>query len=146
VFQRVVHDMGISPEAFMATDILVTIGDYRDRKTGAKTRRVNEIVGTTDSPGEFVGLSAEDLDYKVPVMRRALSSASMSEKEAADEIRARGRLRGMLAELGKDGKEEFLDPGWIIAANETVARMSGRSPEEIESAFRVRIRDSGGRP
>ena len=146
VFQRVVHDMGISPEAFMATDILVTIGDYRDRKTGAKTRRVNEIAGTTNKPGEFVGLSAEDLDFNVPVMRRALSTASMSETEAGNEIRARSRLRGMLAELGKEGREEFLAPKWIIAANETVARMSGRSPEEIESAFRVRIRDSGGRP
>jgi type IV secretory pathway ATPase VirB11/archaellum biosynthesis ATPase len=26
VYERVVHDMGISPEAFMATDILVTLG------------------------------------------------------------------------------------------------------------------------
>ena len=144
VFQRVVHDMGISPEAFMATDVLVTIGDYRDRRSGAKTRRVNEIVCTTDRPGEFVNLCADNLEFTTPVMRRALSSASMTEKEAIDEIKARGKLHGILAELGKE-KEEFLSPKWIIEANETVARMTGKSPDEIENAFKVRIRDSGGR-
>ena len=43
VYERVVHDMGISPEAFMATDILVTLGSFRDRRTGAQSRRVSEV-------------------------------------------------------------------------------------------------------
>jgi len=146
VFQRVVHDMGISPEAFMATDVLVTTGDYRDRRTGAQTRRVSEIVSTTDRPGEFVELSAKLPDFTVPVMRRAMSTASMSEKEAADEISARGMLHGILAEMGRED-ETYLTPKWIVAANETIARMSGKTPEEIASAFRAKIRGTtGGRP
>ena len=143
VFQRVVHDMGISPEAFMATDVLVTIGNFRDRKTGAQSRRISEIVSTTDRPGEFVEMSAEYPDYSVPVMRRALASASMTEEDAAMDIAARGALHGILADLGKRFGEIYLGPGWVSAANETVNRMSGKKPEEIVNAFKAKIRDTG---
>lgn len=35
VYERVVHDMGIAPEAFMATDLLLTLGSVRDRRSEA---------------------------------------------------------------------------------------------------------------
>ena len=43
--------------------------------------------------------------------------------------------------------ETYLTPKWIVAANETIARMSSKTPEEIASAFRAKIRGTaGGRP
>jgi hypothetical protein len=55
-------------------------------------------------------------------------------------------LHGILAEMGRED-ETYLTPKWIVAANETIARMSGKPPEEIASAFRAKIRGTaGGRP
>ena len=139
VFERVVHDMGISAEAFMATDILVTIGTFRDRRTGAQARRVNEVVSTSDRIGEFVDMSGNRLDFSVPVMRRALSSSSMSEEEAREEIKARGLLREYLAQLAQR-YEEFYSPEWVVAANEHMARHTGRSAEEILMTFKMKVR------
>ncbi|WP_400240711.1 ATPase, T2SS/T4P/T4SS family [Methanomethylophilus alvi] len=144
VFERVVHDMGISAEAFMATDILVTIGTFRDRRTGAQARRVNEVVSTSDRIGEFVDMSGNRLDFSVPVMRRALSSSSMSEEEAREEIKARGLLREYLAQLAQR-YEEFYSPEWVVAANEHMARHTGRSAEEILMTFKMKVRTETGK-
>lgn len=32
VFERVVHDMGISPESFMSTEVIITMGTVSDRR------------------------------------------------------------------------------------------------------------------
>jgi type IV secretory pathway ATPase VirB11/archaellum biosynthesis ATPase len=145
VYERVVHDMGIAPEAFMATDVLVTVGSFRDRRTGAQSRRVSEVAATTDRVGEFADLSGNRLDFSVPVMRRALASATMTEQEARDEIRARAMLRGYLAMMGGKYGDEFFSPEWISAANEHLARMSGRRPEDILASFRSRVADETGK-
>ncbi len=143
VFERAVHDMGISPEAFMATDILVTVGTFRDRRTGAQARRVNEVVSTTDRAGKFADMSAGRLDFSVPVMRRATASASMTEEDARTEIRARGLLREFLANLSQK-HPEFCGPEWIAAANDHMARNAGKSADEILSSFRMRVLSETG--
>lgn len=144
VFERVVHDMGISAEAFMATDVLVTVGTFRDRRTGSQARRVSEVAFTADRVGEFVDMSGNRLDFSVPVMRRALSSSSMSEDDAREEIRARGLLREHLAQLASE-RAEFYGPEWIVTANEHLAHNTGRSAEEILATFRTKVQNGTDR-
>lgn len=140
VFERVVHDMNISPEAFMATDVLVTIGTFRERSTGAQARRVKEVVATSDRVGEFADISNNRLDFGVPVMRRVLSSCAMTESDARDEIRARGMLREFLARMGDAHGEEYLGPEWIGAANELMAKFPNKAPEDLLESFKARFR------
>lgn len=133
VYERVVHDIGISPETFMATDVLITVGTFRDRNTGAQSRKVCELVATADRTGEFLDLTGGDI-FSTPVMRRVLSTCMMSEDEAKAEIEARGRIRALLAEAGKKDPE-YLGPEWISIANSYVNRNAGKTPEDIESGF-----------
>jgi len=140
VFDRVVHDMGIAPEAFMATDVLVTIGTFRDRVTGAQVRRVNEVVATGDRAGQFVPLSATVPAFGTPVLRRVLASSMMSEREIADDIAARALLKSFLAAMGGKYGEEYCGPEWNGAVNEFVVKAAGRSPAEILQAFKAKFR------
>ena len=122
VYQRMVFDMGIPPEAFGATDILVTLGTVRDRRTGNLIRRVNELVATGASPGEFLDASGVDGLLSSPFAERALSSLQMGRRDVVKEIRARSMMRSYLASLGTED-EGFLGPEWILAANEILAGM-----------------------
>lgn len=129
VFKRVVYDIGIPEEAFMATDVLVTLGTVRDRRTGNLIRRVNEMVTVGTRPGEFVDITGADALLASPVIRRAMQSSQLGPREAAKDIRARSMLRSRLAELGSTD-ERFLGPEWILVANDIVANMRGDSTAE----------------
>ncbi|MCL1978797.1 MAG: CpaF/VirB11 family protein, partial [Methanomassiliicoccaceae archaeon] len=144
VFERVVHDMNISPEAFMATDILVTLGTVKDRRTGNQIRRVNEVVATTDLTGEFVDISESTALFSSPVMRRVLSSSQMSRADVTKEIRARAVIRSFLADMGKTHGEEYLGPEWIGIANDHVAKIQGKTAEDVLMSFKGKFSDITG--
>ena len=139
VYNRVVFDMGISPEAFMATDVIVTLGTIRDRRSGNLIRRVSEMVTTTDRPGEFLDVTDTDALLSSPVIRRAMRSAQSGRREAAKDIRARSMMRALLAEMGAED-ERYLGPRWVLLANETLASMPREaSAEEVLREFRSRM-------
>jgi hypothetical protein len=135
VFDRVVHDLGVSPEAFSATDVLVTVGTVTDRQTGAQTRKVNEIVATSDRAGRFVNMTGTRTMFQTPVMKRVLGTCALTEAEAASEIEARGLLRQCLAEAGASDPQ-YLGPEWIGIANGYLGRNAGKTPENIVTGFR----------
>ncbi len=138
VYNRVVYDIGIQPEAFMATDVVVTLGTVRDRRSGHLIRRVNELVTTGERPGEFVDVSDAEKIFSSPVFRRIMQTSQSGRKDAAKEIRARSMLRAHLAEMGM-GDERFLGPEWILAANDLVASMKRDEPAEaVLESFRHR--------
>ena len=141
VFERVVHDMNISPEAFMATDILITLGTFKDRRSGNQIRKVNEVVATADMTGEFLDITDSAVLFSSPVMRRVLSSSQMSKAEISKEIRARAVIRSFLAEMGKTQNEEYLGPEWIGIANDHVSRTHGNTAEDVLNSFKVKFRD-----
>ena len=141
VFERVVHDMNISPEAFMATDILVTLGTIKDRRTGNQIRKVNEVVATADTTGEFLDISDSAALFSSPVMRRILATSQMNKAEISKEIRARAVIRSFLAEMGKTKSEEYLGPEWIGIANDHVSRSQGNTAEDVLNSFKVKFRD-----
>ena len=122
VYQRMVFDMGIPPEAFGATDVLVTLGTVRDRRSGNLIRRVNELVATGRAPGEFLDAEGVDGLLASPFADRVLSAMQIGRKDAAKEIRARSMMRSHLASLGTED-ERFLGPEWILASNEILAAM-----------------------
>ncbi len=135
VYDRVVHDLGISPEAFMATDVLVTMGTYRDMKTGIQTRRISEIVCTTNRKGVFTDLSDPAKAMKTQVMKRVLSTCSLSESEALNMVEIAGALRKCLAEAGSSDSR-YLGPEWVCIANAHQSRCIGKDPEAVVKGFR----------
>lgn len=143
VYKRVVTDMGVSPEAFMATDIVITLGTVRDRRTGRLIRRINEICSTTDAPGKFSEISDTESLLVSGVMKRVMRVSQMGKKDIAKEIRARALMRSILAEAGRTD-ERFLGPEWIQTANDILARSGmDRSAESIADDLRREI-SSGG--
>lgn len=139
VFNRVVYDMGISPEAFMATDVLVTMGTVRDRRTGHLIRRLNELVSTGEEPGEFIDVSTVESLLSSPVVGRALQVSQSGRKEAAKDIRARSMMRTFLAEMGSRD-ERYLGPEWILLANDVLASMPrGSSAEDVLRSLKGRM-------
>lgn len=78
VYDRVVHDMGIAPEAFAATDVLVTMGTFRDRETGADMRRISEIAATIGRDGSFADIDPDAPSMSLPVLKRAAEGASLT--------------------------------------------------------------------
>lgn len=144
VYDRVVHDMNISPEAFMATDILVTLGTVRDRRTGNQIRKVNEVVATADMTGEFMDISETSALFESPVMRRVIASSQMSRSEITKEIRARALIRSFLAEVGKVHGDEYLGPEWIGVANDHTSRSHGNTAEDVLSSFKIKFSNLTG--
>ncbi|MDR0524214.1 MAG: type II/IV secretion system ATPase subunit [Candidatus Methanoplasma sp.] len=139
VFERVVHDLGIAPEAFMATDVLITLGTVRDRGTGNQIRRMSEIVATGDSAGEFLDMTDGSALFSAPVMRRAAASSQMTRPEIMRDIRARALIRAHLAGMGNSLGEEYHGPEWIAAANEHVSKARGDTAEGVLESFKSRF-------
>ncbi len=129
VYKRMVYDIGITPEAFMATDVIVTLGTVRDRRTGNLVRRVNEVVSTGTVPGEFMDVTGTESMFDSPVLRRALQVSQSGRREAAKDIRARSIMRSFLAEMGA-ADERYLGPEWILLANDVLASMRGDASAE----------------
>ncbi len=144
VYDRVVHDIGISPEAFMATDVLITLGTTKDRKTGTQTRQVNEFVATSNRTGVFSDLSDIGKALKTPVMKRALATCGLTEAEAREEILARGAIRSALAEAGKED-QQYLCPEWVSIANEYIDRNAGKTCEALVTGFSQKFQIVSGR-
>lgn len=143
VYNRVVHDMGIAPEAFMATDILVTLGSLRDRRAGNQKRMLNEIVATGERAGEFVDVSDAEGLFSSPMMKRISSSCGMDRKEILNDIRARSGIRKLLAEKGAQD-DRFLGPEWIIVANDHISRNSNKDSGILIGSFEAKVRRAEG--
>ena len=146
IYDRVVHDMGIVPEAFMATDFIVTMGTSKERGSAKEARRIAEFVSTGDRPGRFVDVTGGDIS-KSPAVRRIAESASMSVDDVIDEIMMRADMRAYLAEVSKEKGEEFAGPRWIVFANDYLAHaLEGgcRDREAIVGGFRKRFLSAAG--
>ena len=131
VYERIVHDMGISPMAFSATDIVVIAGLARPGGIQRQLRRVTEITELAKSrgPGEFSTLMGYDnrLDQLVEVEKmlrdseKITSIAShwgMSKEDAFENICVRGECRArIVAESRRRGDESLLGAKFVSAAN-----------------------------
>ena len=129
VFERVVHDLGISGEAFSATDMVITLGLNRIAGGQRQERKVVEVAECARSRGvgEFDRLVVYDNASAVPVFDRSFQSEciariaaswNISYEEAVRNIETRACMRQSLVDAAKAGKMECLGPEWTCKCNE----------------------------
>lgn len=129
VFERVVHDLGISGEEFSATDMVITLGLNRIAGGQRQERKVVEVAECARSRGigEFDRLVVYDNTSGVPVFNRSLRSECIARiaaswnigyEEAMNNIEARARMRQALVDAASAGKMECLGPEWTCKCNE----------------------------
>ena len=143
VYKRVVFDMGVSPDAFMATDIVITLGTVKDRKTGRLIRRVNEMKSTGSEPGEFLDIADTESLLKSIVLKRAMMTSQLGKRDISKDIRARALMRSVLAEAGRTD-ERYLGPEWILVANDILSKSTPeQTAESIADQLRSRLEAKG---
>lgn len=146
VYECVIHDMQISPEAFMATDFLITMGTIRERGTMKQSRKLLEMVSTSNIAGEFIDISSQEGFFVSPAVKRMMNSIRMDEDEVLDEIQIRSEMRSFLAEMAEKHGDGFYGPEWIALANDHLSKhvSAGDDKTEIIESFRSRFQRFGG--
>ncbi|HKZ63710.1 MAG TPA: type II/IV secretion system ATPase subunit [Thermoplasmata archaeon] len=128
VYERIVHDMGIPPTSFGATDVVLVAGLVRPGGVQRSRRRVLEVteVAKTRGPGEFAPLLAYDPSgdalleapaYGASERVRAIAESwSLPFDEAMENIRVRAAIREALVEQSSD-RPDLLSASWVARAN-----------------------------
>ena len=145
VYERVVHDIGVSPEAFMATDVIMTIALTRPRGSQNTQRSGRELVETGPSAGEFRTLSTfsgwEKNLLESRTFKRIASSWSIDTSELMVNLICRRDLKKFLVDVS-DVYKEALSAEWTRRANEHLAAcmVSGPlDPSEVLESFKQRF-------
>ncbi len=151
VYERAVHDLGIHPEAFMSTDVVMSLGLNRPFGTQQPVRRLLELVESNKkSPGEFselVRYSAEgdrfacSLQSGSEAIARIAASWGISHEDAIRDINARAEMRRILLERSKVDAA-CLGPDWTARSNNFLwrAKEKGeRDYEKIVEGFRALV-------
>jgi archaeal flagellar protein FlaI len=154
VFERVVHDMHIDPEAFMATDAILTLGLVRPRGSQRPLRRLVELVEVKRPTCSFHPLidqeseaCKEDLVKTSQLFAKIARSWGMSEEEALCNIQARADIREILLQSAQKRGVEYLSPYWTSRANSFLwERMEGGEAdyEGIVEGFRTLLNKGQG--
>ncbi len=123
VYERVVHDMGISEKSFAATDIVVIAGLVRPGGTQTRKRRVTHI--SEYDEGEFSNLMeySSELEPTDVLMKQSekvgaiARSWGMRYEEAIQNIGVRAHMRKMMVEKAEEKGKHLLRPEWVSEAN-----------------------------
>jgi len=156
VYERVVHDMHIAPEAFQATDAVLTLGLVRPKGSQRPVRRLVELAEVCRSrPGEFRGLigcgegdQSEDTSEGSELIERIARSWSMRYEEAMQNIQARAEMREILLHCARERGAEYLSPYWTTRANSFFwerAEKGDMDMAEIVEDFRALVRKGTGK-
>ena len=145
VYERIVHDLGIPPMSFAATDIVVIAGLTRPGGSQRFSRRVTEVteLAKVRGPGEFEPLLAyrPETDSLEPTKvlqnssERILAIArawGLSYEEAIENVSGRAEIRSTLVDaavLHRTGR--FLTAPWV-------ARTNAKYWSLVEEGFRGR--------
>jgi len=147
VFERIVYDLDIHPEAFSATDIVVVCGLVRPGGRQKQARRVTAIseLVKDGQPGEFADLlvydetsdSLVETEHFVSGSTRIASIAQqwgLGYDEVLGNIRARGQIRQSMVDLSSKNPK-ILSPSGIVQANSQywniVDRMGSGDPDQL---------------
>lgn len=130
VFERVVHDLGIPPQSFSATDIVIVAGLFRPRGTQNSRRRVIEIseLCKESYDGRFLPLMrfsiSQDSLVETDVflhgsnkIREIANSWGMSYGEALASIHARAECKLHVVELARRLGTKLLSAKLVSLAN-----------------------------
>jgi hypothetical protein len=123
VFERVVHDMRIDPEAFMATDAILTLGLVRPRGSQRPMRRLVELMEVRRPTCDFhplidqdAGSPNEDLVRSSQLVAKIARSWG-ERRGGAVNVKARAGIREILLECAQKKGAEYLSPYWTSRAN-----------------------------
>lgn len=137
VFERVVHDLNISPSSFKATDAIVVASPIRPRGSVARVRRVVQVAevrkGWSDDPakeGGFLDLMSYDaasdelkptralIALKSELLRGISRKWGMEPEEVFQNLELRAKFQGALVEAaGELGKPELLEAEFVVRSN-----------------------------
>ncbi len=153
VFERVVHDLGIPPQSFAATDTVVVAGLARPGGSQRLLRRVLEIseLSRSRGSGEFDSLVEYDPQgdsWRETEVLRACSHRigtiarewGLRYEEALGNIAARASIReAIVREARRRNRPDLLSAGWVARANARydVLLEDGLSPPSLVSEWAV---------
>lgn len=134
VYQRVVHDMHISPKSFLATDIIVVAGVARPGGSQRQKRKALQIAEVRKHESEenmFQNLmlydenadelmETEAFNYRSERIGTIAASWSMSLEECIENINMRAKYRQMMVEYAeRHNKPQLLSAEWVSKSNNT---------------------------
>ena len=132
VYQRVVHDMHISPKSFLATDIVIVSGIARPGGSQKEMRRVMQIAEVRkheDESNLFQDLmlynenddtlhETDAFNYRSERIGAIAASWGLSLEECIENIRARARFRQIMVDYAKrHNKPQLLTADWVSKSN-----------------------------
>ncbi len=130
VYERVVHDLGITPKSFLATDLIVVAGLTRPKGVQRSTRRVTEITEVKKGgEADFSQLMRYDPAKDSLVARNNVKDPGsklsaigrewgMDLEEVMANIGLRANIKSHLADRGRD-KPAYLGVDSVRIANST---------------------------
>ncbi len=146
VYERVVHDLGIAPTSFNATDIVVISGLVNiGGSVRTQSRRVTQIAELdklAPDPGVFEDLMEyqEEADTMATTKRmtkgslriRTIADAwGMTYEEALENIRVRGAYRQEIVRYAREHhRNDLLSANWVSASNTAFWEIMERHKEE----------------
>ncbi len=137
VYERVVHDIGISKESFAATDIVMIAGLVRPGGVQKQERRLTQI--SEYSNGGFSDLMEFDRELSATDHFKRNSkkigdiahSWGLSYNEAIENIKLRASMRKKMVEAArKKENEELLNPEWVAKSNSKFWSLISKYGEE----------------
>jgi flagellar protein FlaI len=129
VFERIVYDLDIHPEAFSATDIVVVCGLVRPGGRQKQVRRITSIseLVKDGEPGQFADLLVYDdrtdalveTEHfgKSPRIAMIAEQWGLDYDTALANIRARARMREMMVDAASKINPGLLGPNAVVKAN-----------------------------
>jgi type IV secretory pathway ATPase VirB11/archaellum biosynthesis ATPase len=147
VYERVVHDMGIPPKSFLATDIVIVSGLTRPRGTQRYKRRVVQIAEVI-AEDNFQDLLVYDdaSDSLVPTqaftggsikIEAVANSWGADYEQALQNIRSRAAYREQLVSLAaSQSNPHMLSAEWVIRSNNAFWNFVERYGEDIQAIER----------
>jgi type IV secretory pathway ATPase VirB11/archaellum biosynthesis ATPase len=132
VYQRVVHDMAISPKSFLATDIIIVAGVARPGGSQRQKRTIMQIAEVKkheDEDNMFSDLMVYDepkdqiivtdsFNYRSERIGTIAASWNMSLEECIENINARAQYRQIMVDYAKDkNKPQILSTEWVAKSN-----------------------------
>ena len=124
VYERVVHDMGISKESFSATDVIVIAGIVRPGGMQKRKRTVTHI--SEYDQEEFDDLMSyreglEPTDYLKRNSEKIGGIArdwDLSYEKAIANIELRAYIREKMVEVSEEKGDKLLSPAWVARVND----------------------------
>ncbi|MFW6141288.1 MAG: ATPase, T2SS/T4P/T4SS family [Candidatus Saliniplasma sp.] len=124
VYERVVHDMGISKESFGATDVIVIAGIVRPGGMQKRKRTVTHISEYGDEDFDDLMNYQDGLkptDYLKRNSEKIGSIArdwDLSYEKAVENIELRAYIREKMVDTAEEKGNGLLSPSWVARAND----------------------------